>query len=237
MSATEKPLWNSLEITKLCVGALTPILIFSLGITASRINDDNNIRKKKEADEAQYTKLKAEADDSRDRDITKEYIKLLLDKDSCNKLPVASLLISMSTPPQSEKLQKHFLEYCQASPNIKDVQAVVATAASQSVGNEIGALIQSLKTDERHSAREQLKYLFNKNNREVSDFFIESINKHFTNYRVTLGILKVLSDPSVGQQAEDILMNEVKKLAKSPNMKDPTFSSLYAQAIENQSKK
>ncbi|GAB6141755.1 hypothetical protein JCM14076_24840 [Methylosoma difficile] len=128
----------------------------------------------------------------------------------------------------------YFSEHLIVPPN-----PIVPTSITENknISIEIEALIKDFEAeqdDRRHNARDKLALMYSSYKNEVSTAFIKTIKTRGSNYRVGLGVLKVLSEESTHGLASKELMDELVTLKNSENMKDPTFNKTYLSAIQNQ---
>lgn len=228
MNENVKPIWNSLEVIKILVSSLTPILIFFLGFYVNDMNKKQQLLHEIDTE----NQRRAESESATDRDTTKEYIRLMSSNEACSTESTITLLLKFATSAHSENLKQDFLERCKdKADNFKVLELAVENATTLSVLN---GLILDLKTEKRYEARKKLKNMFSSNANQVSDKFVDAINADAANYRTGLGILSVLADPDARNSASEELKKSLSILGKSSNMKDLTYKKLYEEAVNNQ---
>ena len=101
---------------------------------------------------------------------------------------------------------------------------------------EVSGLITDLDGGGRRTARKKLTHLYERNEPLVAQKLATTLKTKSDDYRTTLGALTVLGSAQDGWQADGELLQEFKKLEKSPNMEDETFKKWYEKAKENQKK-
>lgn len=232
-STAEKSTWNSLEKTKLFISILTPLVITVLGIIATMRNEESRAKQQEAMVNSAYEQAKIERDETKNRDITKNFIEHLQHEDACKNSKAIALLVSLATPEYAEKLQTHYIEHCKSSPNAKLVDEEAAKATNQSQQNEVAALINDLQSSARRSARTRLTALYQSNETLVAPMLASAIKENFKNYQVTLGALVVLGSVNNGWNAAGEIGSQFNALGESFNMKDSTFKEWYNKAKEN----
>jgi hypothetical protein len=180
-----KPVWNSLEITKLVVGTLTPIAICVIGLLFTYANESSR-------ETSRYGREQANLDEIRNRDIAKNLLDRLERTDACSHADTLADLVSLATPPRALELGSMLSRKC-PQPG---TSALASRAVDDSARSEALGFISDLTTDARRPAREKLRGAFEANPGVVGPLMAQAASTNPRNYEVLLGLLVALGTVS-----------------------------------------
>ncbi len=223
---------NSKEIADIVI---IPIVICAIGIWATNKSTQTQNTNARELAEEQYRLSERHQLQNVNIEALGHFYLLLNSNKSCELNNQIDMLISEVGSDLGKKMKRIHLGKCKDNTNIAiiDLENSSKIAIKASIEKQIKERIIDLSGAARRISRQELVPLFEEHEELVAQHFSSAIKDNFENYRITLGILVVLSKVNMNWDSTRELGEEILKLDKSPNITDPTFEKYLSKANDN----